>query len=156
MRVKKCYSCRLEQLESNYYKSSEKKDGLQNECKACNTSRKKSWHQTDSGKASSANTKLKRRYGITLSEYESMVLEVGSKCEICGDTKSYLNHKLCIDHDHNTGNIRGVLCKACNLAVGNLKDSPELALKTFEYLNKGVNHARKSPKYGKDSPNYEG
>lgn len=51
-------------------------------------------------------------------------------CEICGTT----DRKLCVDHDHITGEIRGLLCSSCNVGLGYFRDSPELLTKAVQYL----------------------
>ena len=68
--------------------------------------------------------RIKHRYGITQEQYDQMVAERGNKCDVCGEppsdknTRAHWNAKLCIDHDHKTGKVRGLLCNDCNLAVG--------------------------------------
>lgn len=54
------------------------------------------------------------------------------KCEACGD----IVDKLCVDHDHATGNVRGALCDNCNKALGLLKDSPDRIRQLLEYLER--------------------
>lgn len=56
------------------------------------------------------------------------------KCLICSDEVSYMNHRLAVDHDHKTGKIRGLLCKGCNVGIGNLKDNAQLCRRAAEYL----------------------
>jgi hypothetical protein len=73
-----------------------------------------------------------KRYGITPAEYFSM-LAVVPGCAICGRQNDG-NKKLAIDHDHNTGRVRGLLCENCNNGLGRFKDSPDLLLKAAEYL----------------------
>lgn len=68
------------------------------------------------------------RYGITLEEYDSW-FERFPACQLCGSTV-----KLCLDHDHETGTIRGVLCSSCNTGMGMLGDSPQGLWKAFSYL----------------------
>ena len=58
---------------------------------------------------------IKYSYGLTEEEYNKMP----KYCEVCGSTE-----RLCIDHDHNTGKVRGILCGRCNIALGMLKDNP--------------------------------
>lgn len=55
------------------------------------------------------------RYGLTKEEFESLP----KYCEVCGSTE-----RLCVDHDHKTGIVRGTLCSRCNAALGMLKDNP--------------------------------
>jgi Recombination endonuclease VII len=75
---------------------------------------------------------LRNRYGITLQEWLAMVNAVDGKCEICGDAEEVL----CVDHCHETGQIRGVLCRRCNRAIGQLGDSLEAVRKAVAYLER--------------------
>lgn len=79
--------------------------------------------------------KLKAKYGITLEEYNLLLINQGGGCAVCG----YIPHQgevLCVDHCHNSLRVRGLLCHPCNKALGNLKDDPELLQKAIEYLIK--------------------
>lgn len=64
---------------------------------------------------------LRSRYGITLAEYEEMVEEQGGRCALCGKRQ-----KLCVDHDHSSGEVRGLLCKICNSRLGWWETNKEL------------------------------
>lgn len=71
------------------------------------------------GRIMRRSDRLKYNHGITEADYESMLAEQDGTCAICGggpDRKT--SPYLCIDHDHQTGRIRGLLCNACNLGVG--------------------------------------
>ena len=65
-------------------------------------------------------TAVSRRYGISVEEYRRMKARCECKCEICGkvleDTDTYT--RICIDHNHRTGKVRGLLCQSCNNRVG--------------------------------------
>jgi 5-methylcytosine-specific restriction endonuclease McrA len=70
-----------------------------------------------------------KRFGLT---HE---IRTGEKCWICGDPGQ--KEKLVIDHDHSKKgieSIRGILCRRCNLAIGNMRDDPKLLLRAAEYL----------------------
>lgn len=73
-----------------------------------------------------------KKYGITLEQWASMVSYVDSRCEICGTQ----TEDLCVDHDHDTGEVRGVLCRACNRSIGQLGDTAESLRKAADYLAK--------------------
>jgi hypothetical protein len=60
-------------------------------------------------------------------------------CDICRtDTPGYGRKALCIDHDHNTGIVRGMLCQKCNIGLGNFNDDPNLLIKAILYLKKSL------------------
>lgn len=78
---------------------------------------------------------FQKLYGITLEEYNQMLEEQDNQCGICGVQESEADVKLSVDHCHETGIIRGLLCRACNTGIGNLRDSIELLEKAVDYLN---------------------
>jgi len=79
---------------------------------------------------------MKRAYGLGFKEYEQMLFNQNGVCAICSGEPPKNQHKtrLNIDHCHTTGKIRGLLCDACNRAIGLLKDSPDLLNKAISYL----------------------
>lgn len=78
-----------------------------------------------------------KRYGVSREQYEQMKTAQGDLCAICGETTPGGKLKVwCVDHCHKTGKVRGLLCRACNAAVGLLRDSPRLAERAAEYLRK--------------------
>lgn len=77
------------------------------------------------------NRYLKRYYGIDIEDFEKMVDSQGGRCKICNTIP---DKKLCVDHCHKTGTIRGLLCSKCNSGIGMLQDSPELLENALKYL----------------------
>lgn len=77
---------------------------------------------------------LRTKYGITLAEWLEMVARVNGRCEICGNA----DEALCVDHDHETGRVRGVLCRSCNRAIGQLGDTEAHLMAALNYLRKTV------------------
>jgi hypothetical protein len=71
-----------------------------------------------------------QKTGITPAERLEMLEAVGGRCAICGIAKE----KMCIDHDHVTGVVRGVLCNDCNLALGGFEDSSTLLASALNHL----------------------
>jgi hypothetical protein len=65
-----------------------------------------------------------------------MYQEQNGKCVVCGCEKNGSKENFCVDHDHTTGKVRGLLCHNCNVSIGLMKDSPDLLLKAAEYLNR--------------------
>lgn len=76
------------------------------------------------------------KYGVDRHGYERMLADQGGKCFICKSTfdESHQRSKSCIDHDHDNGKIRGLLCTSCNSGIGLLKESEEVFLTAIAYL----------------------
>ena len=88
-------------------------------------------------KANSKRTKvymLRRLYGLSFDDYNNMLTIQNNSCVICKTEESKLPRKLSVDHDHNSGKIRGLLCAYCNRALGLFNDEPSRILKAIEYL----------------------
>jgi hypothetical protein len=64
----------------------------------------------------SRKSMLKRQYGLTLEDYETMLVTQGGVCKMCGGPPG--KRMLAVDHDHETGKIRGLLCVRCNVGLG--------------------------------------
>ena len=79
---------------------------------------------------------LKALYGISNSDYEFILSSQGGVCAICGLPNNGRN--FAIDHDHETGKIRGLLCVGCNAGIGSLKDDVNLVRRALEYLVKNA------------------
>lgn len=85
------------------------------EAKAAN----KVCHQSPEYKLSFRDNYYKRNYGITLEDYERMFEDQKGLCLICGNVQAHKSFKhLCIDHNHETGEVRGLLCHNCNTKLG--------------------------------------
>jgi hypothetical protein len=79
-----------------------------------------------------------RRYGLTITEHEAMVTAQGNRCAICGDPPDpngvRASSRLHVDHDHDTGVVRGLLCNRCNQGVGYFRDEARLMLRAAQYI----------------------
>lgn len=77
---------------------------------------------------------IKSTYGITMEDYELLMVAQERCCAICrrplGDLKPH------IDHCHTTGKVRGILCRGCNVGIAHLQDDPLVALRASEYLSR--------------------
>jgi Recombination endonuclease VII len=78
-----------------------------------------------------------RTFGIEIEEYERLAREQGGVCAICERVPG--KRRLCVDHDHDTGRVRALLCGACNRAIGCMADDPALLELAAQYL---VAHGR--------------
>jgi hypothetical protein len=89
------------------------------------------------------NSKLKAAHGITIKDYDAMLIVQQGKCAICGTTEPGGRMGLCgpvfhVDHCHTNGNIRGLLCHSCNVGLGNFKDSVTNLANAIAYLGRSA------------------
>jgi hypothetical protein len=75
---------------------------------------------------------LRRRFGITPEDYDAMFAAQGGVCAICGSPPR--GRRLSVDHDHDTDEVRGLLCSTCNAGIGSMRDDPELLRRAIAYL----------------------
>lgn len=78
-------------------------------------------------------SKFKNKYGITISDYDKMFSDQGGVCKICSGP-GLKNKRLSVDHDHKTGQVRGLLCHGCNVMLGLAKDGPFRLHAAVDYL----------------------
>lgn len=79
--------------------------------------------------------KLKRFFGLSLSDYDALVAAQKGVCAIC-TLPCETGKNLAVDHDHKTGKVRGALCMKCNQAIGLFDDSVDLMQRAIEYLKR--------------------
>lgn len=79
------------------------------------------------------NNRLQNSYGITLEEFEQLLIDQNNCCAICG-TEHKKEQSLHVDHNHNTGEVRGLLCHNCNFGIGHFQDDFNLLIKASEYI----------------------
>jgi len=85
------------------------------------------------------NIHIRKKYGITLKQYNKMLKSQNNCCAICGKPeeekeKNKSIRKLAIDHDHKTGNVRGLLCGKCNKGIGLLQGNIKILINATKYL----------------------
>lgn len=103
--------------------------------------RNREWHKTnpERSRAISRRKWMKARYGITVERYDEMLAAQGGKCAICGSPDGRGGHPgygltFCVDHDHETQALRGLLCHPCNRGLGQFRDDPDLLRAALAYL----------------------
>jgi Autographiviridae endonuclease VII len=148
--AKRCSACGLEKSVEEFHRNRASYDGRQPHCKEC----KKAWYAaggasaikrnqdarlgTERGKqmhaAAQRRAHYRTRYGITTEEYETLLAEQGGVCAVCGNASA--GKRLAIDHNHDTKEVRGLLCRVCNIAVGHIERG-DIPLTSFiEYLTR--------------------
>ena len=151
--MKKCNICKIELNLDLFHKAKGKKGGVDTRCKNCSSLYHQKMYQNnieiERQKRKERNTvfrknnpdtiknyKLKARYGITLEQKLALLNKQDGKCAIC--EKDIIGTRACVDHDHTTGKVRGLLCDQCNTSLGGFKDNKVFLLKAIEYLDKNT------------------
>lgn len=148
MRTKKCTQCHKLLPIDRFHKSHLGPTGAQiykPSCKQClseanqlkyralTPQQRSEWYgRSNSNKRYHKNYRLVSKYGISLDQFTEMYSQQGGKCYICSTPTP--NHRICVDHHHNTGTVRKLLCHNCNVILGHAKEDPAILMKCAEYL----------------------
>lgn len=134
--MKDCVTCQVPKPLSEFHRNRSTDDGYAVLCSSCqNDSSRRSYRKNYRTRRSARYEAL---YGITLEQYEAMFDEQQGLCALC-DQPEVATYKgkqkwLAVDHCHETGRVRGLLCFKCNTALGRVADTPEAAWKLLAYL----------------------
>lgn len=158
-RIKNCTSCKEVKPVSEFHVSTTRPNGTivyQPRCKACyNTHYITKWHEQDAKTKSKEifrrkhkynsdwhkNQRLIKKYGINLEEFDAMYQQQAGRCAICDTGVSA--DKICVDHCHDSGQVRKLLCHNCNTMLGLAKENTRTLQRSIEYLKE---HYDKFPK----------
>ncbi len=121
--MKQCGKCGKVKRLQDYRKDSSRKDGVYPYCKSCCKDYEKIPDRIDASRKR-ARAIFYRKYGITETEYQERFEKQNGLCVICG--KAQPNKRLSVDHCHETGKVRGLLCSKCNYVLGNSNDNPNI------------------------------
>lgn len=129
--AKYCKSCNITKPIDEFYLRNKISMVRHSTCKECDKKRVKE----NTCPIRKRELQLQRDYGITLNEYNQMLLDQNNQCAVCNTTDPGGKHgKFMVDHCHNTGKVRGLLCKRCNIALGEVGDNINTLQKMIEYL----------------------
>ncbi len=164
MSLKRCRICGESKPLSSFYAMKGMRDGYRNECKMCHLAARKAKYDEDpqpakdrttrwrnenrerhrqylrdrraqpGAKLKERNAHLLRKFGITVDQYDEMLVAQGGGCAICGRAPRP-DISLHVDHEHDTGKVRGLLCFPCNQSLGLLADDPERCRVAAAYLD---------------------
>ena len=164
---KACTVCRETKPLSAFHKDKTQKDGHRGCCGKCACARQRVYRKANAEKNRAAcrawyhaNTEyaraqarawyeahpgqrranwLQRIYGLSVTDYAEILKAQEGRCAICGRTAEEEGKRLAVDHDHDTGEVRGLLCGNCNHAIGKFKHDPELLYGAIAYLEQWIN-----------------
>lgn len=163
--LKACRRCgELKSIADDFHRRRKESEGRVAVCKACHSEKLQDYFADPVNRArrfaaqkqyhelSRPRTRARslQKYGITPGEYDRMYDEQDGLCAICLSQRSRLGtgasrgDVLCVDHDHESGRVRGLLCQRCNRAIGLLGDDHDVLLSAIDYLQRieEVSHGR--------------
>lgn len=131
-----CNECRKLKLEEEFYKHSGHSDGITSDCQPCT--------KIKVSKATGHNERSWKRQGIDCTNelYNNLFLQQNGCCGLCGVHQSSLNKRLYVDHNHLTGQIRGLLCTECNFGLGKFKSDTDTSLLKLAIIYIGSSNAK--------------
>lgn len=140
-----CSKCKIEQPTNCFGKNNNKNSGYRGWCKTCENKQSKAYVQNnpDKRKDIMKDSRLNKNYGITLEQYNKILKDQENKCAICGESDPNHQNGFCVDHDHKTGKIRGILCNACNRGLGYFKDDTSVLSNAIKYLHSNISSNNK-------------
>jgi hypothetical protein len=94
------------------------------------------WARKETSKKAHRSWVLKSQYGITADDFGKMLENQNNLCACCGIDFDDTTQGPCIDHDHNTGKVRGLLCASCNWGLGHFEDSILKLESAINYLTR--------------------
>jgi hypothetical protein len=128
--TKWCPECDQIKPIDDFTRNRSQASGRSSYCRPCHNEISKRDKEKHGG---ARNYHLRRRYGITVAHFDEMFAAQGGVCAICREAKA--EH---VDHDHATGQVRGLLCFNCNGALGQFRDRTDLMIRAVGYLRGGA------------------
>ena len=145
--MKKCTKCGEVKDRTNFLVEPKRYDGLSPWCRSCRNTNSKMWKRRNIQKVKTTVDNwrkkhpdverarhLKKKYNITISQYDLMLESQSGRCAICHSETPGGRGCFHVDHDHDTGRVRGLLCSRCNQGIGLFLDSETIVLSALYYL----------------------
>ena len=141
--AKRCGTCKVEKPIDQFNNDRSQKDGKTRRCKACQRDVNLRWQQANpASRKHGRSTQLMIKYGLTPQRYNEMLEAQRGCCAICGvpeaESRGRNPGRLCVDHDHDTGVVRGLLCSPCNARLGKAAD--------VAWLQSAMNYLKEGPR----------
>ena len=136
-----CIKCKEVKGLNEFYKNKNSTTGM---CKTCTKENNSDYRKNPVIKEREqkrVKENMWKKYGIknmSYERYEEILLQQNNCCKICGIHKSKIKRSLAVDHDHTTGEVRGLLCDKCNNLLGKVKENIFILESAIEYLQNGT------------------
>lgn len=140
-----CCECETGKPREGFYRLP-RTGGYYPTCRDCQNRRGNEWKAKNAQHylEQSRRAWLTTKYGITVEDYDRMALAQNGRCAVCGGPpvgRGTKNDRFHVDHDHATGQVRGLLCFRCNNGLGYMRDSPEILEAAIRYLQRSRSEA---------------
>ncbi|KKN64875.1 hypothetical protein LCGC14_0487090 [marine sediment metagenome] len=162
--TKYCSRCDTRKSTGGFYRDRRRKDGLNIYCRECVSQqmkeyrkknpdknrrdrknyrqknrgeinrKKRVYRKTDRGRELKRRSELRCFYHMTLEQHRQLYENQKGRCGICRETLLY--REVCTDHNHKTGEVRGLLCNHCNTGLGQFRDDPIKLKRAIKYLQR--------------------
>lgn len=147
--LKRCPKCGETKTVDQFHSHKSSHDKLASYCKPCSVQAVREYHQRHpqrhrdynrewdrANPGRKADSQLKGKYGIEPGTYDRMLTEQGGKCVICKATSPGKKEiRFHVDHCHDTGKVRALLCSSCNTGIGQFKHDRKLLIEAIAYLD---------------------
>lgn len=144
--MKKCSGCLEEKPHEHFHKNKYSPDGRHSKCRDCKNQRSKNSYiqaklglneERPKGYCHRSNH-LKRVYGISVAQYNELLEKQKHCCAVCGKHEDEEKKNLAVDHNHITGEIRGLLCNYCNRRIVGRHRDGDLLRRVADYIEQGT------------------
>lgn len=137
--LKRCRGCGEAKVLEAFHQRPHRFDGRESCCRACKSERSRIKNSDPLKKRRNREVKLRAKYGIGVEDVETMLAEQGGRCAIC--RRSEGAERFHVDHDHETGAVRSLLCLQCNALLGHCREDPSVLHAAVEYLERHTHEA---------------
>lgn len=138
--TKICTKCEECKPVKDYYKIGTRGNKVSSWCKVCIKEQTKQYRldNVDKKKISSRRYNLMRTYGLTEHQYDELLKKQNYCCAVCGKHETEENRRLAVDHNHKTGEIRGLLCNYCNHRIVGKWTDGDLLRRVADYIEQST------------------
>lgn len=145
--LKWCSGCKQDKPIAEFWRETGTYDGLHQLCKQCGYVRHTNYRKANQAHLNAdmrrryreqrdkfADYGRKKSYGLAYGEYDRMLAAQNGRCAICGTDDPSPRRSFAVDHCHDTGKVRALLCTSCNVGIGNFKHSIDFLESAIKYL----------------------
>lgn len=154
---KKCSCCNQDLPLASFSRASGYRDGYRGQCRGCRSAYSREYARTPGGvqtkrryrsanidkvREADSRAQRKKKYGLTDADYSDLFARQEGRCALCRTDKPKGRFNVFhVDHCHETGRVRGLLCHRCNVALGALGDTPQSIAAALAYVEGRCRHA---------------